>query len=83
MSRGKKLIRTPAGYVNTMMGAGHSRWMIAPGPWMPFGMVKLSPDNQNSGWQAGYDPTIESIGTFSHIHEWTMTGLGTFPVTAL
>lgn len=72
---------TPADYVNTMMGAAHSRWMIAPGPWMPFGMVKLSPDNQNSGWQAGYDPTFESVGTFSHIHEWTMTGLGTFPVT--
>src|SRR5690606_963260 len=58
---------------------GHSRWMIAPGPWMPFSMVKLSPDNQNGGWQAGYDPTFESIGTFSHIHEWTMAGLGTFP----
>lgn len=72
---------TPADYVNTMTGAAHSRWMIAPGPWMPFGMVKLSPDNQNSGWQAGYDPTFESIGTFSHIHEWTMTGLGIFPVT--
>src|SRR5690606_40169333 len=27
------------------------------------------------------DPTFESIGTFSHIHEWTMAGLGTFPVT--
>lgn len=71
---------TPADYVNTMMGAAHSRWMIAPGPWMPFSMVKLSPDNQNGGWQAGYDPTFESIGTFSHIHEWTMAGLGTFPV---
>jgi len=66
-------------YVNTLIGSGHSRWMIAPGPWMPFGMVKISPDNQNAGWQAGYDPTFESIGTFSHIHEWTMGGLGTFP----
>ncbi|HYH57084.1 MAG TPA: glycoside hydrolase domain-containing protein, partial [Anseongella sp.] len=64
-----------------MIGTAHSRWMIAPGPWMPFSMVKLSPDNQNGGWQAGYDPTFESIGTFSHIHEWTMAGLGTFPVT--
>ena len=71
---------SPADYVSTMMGTAHSRWMIAPGPWMPFSMVKLSPDNQNSGWQAGYDPTFESIGTFSHIHEWTMAGLGTFPV---
>ncbi len=74
----QKLIQ-PEGYVNTLMGTGHSRWMIAPGPWMPFGMVKISPDNQNAGWQAGYDPTFESIGTFSHIHEWTMGGLGTFP----
>lgn len=71
---------SPADYVNTLMGSAHSRWMIAPGPWMPFSMVKLSPDNQNRGWQAGYDPTFESIGTFSHIHEWTMAGLGTFPV---
>ncbi len=70
---------SPAEEVSTLMGTGHSRWMIAPGPWMPFGMVKLSPDNQNGGWQAGYDPTFESIGTFSHIHEWTMAGLGTFP----
>lgn len=79
VARSKQKLKTPAGYVNTMLGAGHSRWMIAPGPWMPFSMVKLSPDNQNGGWQAGYDPTFESIGTFSHIHEWTMTGLGIFP----
>ena len=70
---------TPAGYVDTRIGTGHSRWMIAPGPWMPFGMVKLSPDNQTGGWQAGYQPTIEEVGTFSHVHEWTMAGLGTLP----
>ncbi|QQT25276.1 GH92 family glycosyl hydrolase [Sphingobacterium spiritivorum] len=81
VKRSAQKLVSPADYVNTMMGVAHSRWMIAPGPWMPFGMVKLSPDNQRSGWQAGYDPTIESIGTFSHIHEWTMTGLGTFPVS--
>ncbi len=71
---------TPADYVNTFLGTAHSRWMIAPGPWMPFSMVKLSPDNQNNGWQAGYQPSFESVGTFSHIHEWTMTGLGMMPV---
>ncbi len=72
---------TPAGYVNTLLGTAHSRWMIAPGPWMPFGMVKISPDNQNAGWQSGYDPIFESIGGFSHIHEWTMSGLSMLPVT--
>ncbi len=75
----EKLI-TPAGYVNTMMGSAHSRWMIAPGPWMPFSMVKISPDNQNAGWQGGYDPIFESVGGFSHIHEWTMSGLSMLPV---
>ncbi|MGC9353150.1 MAG: GH92 family glycosyl hydrolase, partial [Mariniphaga sp.] len=70
---------TPADYVDTKMGTAHSRWMIAPGPWMPFSMVKLSPDNQNSGWQAGYDPIFETIGGFSHIHEWTMAELLLMP----
>jgi predicted alpha-1,2-mannosidase len=80
------VIRTPkkdmtaADYIDTRMGTAHSRWMIAPGSWMPFSMVKLSPDNQNPGWQAGYEPSFESIGTFSHIHEWTMAGLGIMPV---
>jgi len=70
---------TSAAYVDTKIGSAHSRWMIAPGPWMPFSMVKMSPDNQNNGWQSGYDPIFESIGCFSHIHEWTMRGLGTMP----
>lgn len=76
--RTKKRLQTLADYVDTRIGTAHSRWMIAPGPWMPFSMVKMSPDNQNSGWQAGYQPSYESIGTFSHIHEWTLGGLGIF-----
>lgn len=78
--RGPFELISPAGYVDTKMGTAHSRWMIAPGPWMPFSMVKLSPDNQNAGWQAGYDPIMETIGGFSHIHEWTMAGLLLMPV---
>lgn len=76
--RSKQKQQTPADYIDTRIGTGHSRWMIAPGPWMPFSMVKMSPDNQNAGWQAGYQPSIESVGTFSHIHEWTLGGLGLF-----
>ena len=79
VNRSKKKQNSLVNYVDTKIGTGHSRWMIAPGPWMPFGMVKISPDNQNEGWQAGYQPSFESVGTFSHIHEWTMAGLGTFP----
>jgi len=79
----KRSAQKPASYsdyVDTKTGTAHSRWMIAPGPWMPFSMVKISPDNQNEGWQAGYDPTFESVGAFSHVHEWTMGGLGMLPV---
>ncbi|RGP18032.1 GH92 family glycosyl hydrolase [Parabacteroides gordonii] len=79
IQRRQQPLQTFAQYVDTRIGTAHSRWMIAPGPWMPFGMVKLSPDNQNAGWQAGYQPTFESVGCFSHIHEWTMGGLGMMP----
>jgi predicted alpha-1,2-mannosidase len=80
VSRSAKPLATYSDYVDTKIGTAHSRWMIAPGPWMPFSMVKISPDNQSDGWQAGYDPTFETIGAFSHIHEWTMGGLGMLPV---
>lgn len=79
IERSPQQTQTLSGYVDTRMGAAHARWMYAPGPWMPFSMVKLSPINQNAGWMAGYDSIFESIGTFSHIHEWTMAGLGIFP----
>lgn len=73
-------LQTPADYVDTWIGTAHSRWMIAPGPWMPFGMVKMAPDNQNEKWQSGYQPTFESLGAISHIHCWSMAGLGMLPV---
>ena len=50
IDRSPQPLQTPAGYVDTRIGTAHSRWMLAPGPWMPFSMVKLSPDNQNAGW---------------------------------
>lgn len=77
--RSPQKLQTPADYVDTRIGTAHSRWMIAPGPWMPFSMVKIGPDNQNGGRMAGYEPHFETIGTFSHIHEWTLGGLGIFP----
>ncbi len=70
---------TPADYVDVFLGTAHSRWMIAPGPWMPFSMVKIAPDNQTQGWCAGYEYSQEFIDCFSHIHEWTMGGLGVMP----
>ncbi len=60
--------------------------MIFPGAAMPFGMVKLSPDNKawsgraGSG-RAGYDYKIPTILGFSHIHSWTIGGLLMMPTT--
>jgi predicted alpha-1,2-mannosidase len=71
----------PVDYVNPMIGTSNSRWMVFPGPAMPFGMVKLSPDNQKNVWNGGYEYTINSIAGFSHIHSWAMGGLSVMPVT--
>jgi predicted alpha-1,2-mannosidase len=80
--------RQPVDWVDPMIGTGTSRWLLFPGPTMPFGMVKLSPDNQGQGpapakrhWKAGYEYTIDNIMGFSHIHSWTMSGLMTVPTT--
>jgi len=71
----------PVDYVDPILGSQDSRWIMFPGPTMPFGMVKLSPDNQELGWKAGYDYAIDNIAGFSHIHSWTMAGLLTVPTT--
>ncbi|AUP80636.1 GH92 family glycosyl hydrolase [Flavivirga eckloniae] len=71
----------PVDFVDPMVGTHDSRWNMFPGPTRPFGMVKLSPDNQELGWKAGYEYTIENISGFSHIHSWTMAGLRTMPTT--
>ena len=73
--------RELADYVDPILGTTTSRWMLYPGPSMPFGMVKLSPDNQNQGWMAGYEYNIENVSGFSHLHSWTMGGLLTMPTT--
>src|SRR5260370_29770369 len=57
------------------------RWMLFPGAAMPFGMVKLSPDNRVGNIRAGYDYKIDTILGFSHIHSWTMSGLLMMPTT--
>jgi len=55
--------------------------MLFPGPSMPFGMVKLSPDNQDNVWNGGYEYTIGSISGFSHLHAMSLGGLSIMPVS--
>lgn len=72
--------REPVDYVDPLIGTSTSRWMLYPGPSLPFGMVKLSPDNQDQGWKAGYEYNIENIAGFSHIHSWVMGGVLVMPI---
>jgi len=73
--------RTPADYVNVFTGTSNSRWMLFPGATLPFGMVKLSPDNQNNVWNGGYEYTVSSISGFSHLHSMSLSGVSLMPVT--
>ncbi len=72
---------TPADYVNVFIGTSNSRWMLFPGATLPFGMVKLSPDNQNNVWNGGYEYTVSSISGFSHLHAMSLSGVSLMPVT--
>ncbi len=71
----------PVDYVNVFTGTSNSRWMLGPYAGVPYGMVQLGPDNQESGWMAGYDYSIMNVTGFSHIHAWTMAGLMVMPAT--
>lgn len=54
-------------------GDGHTY----PGPTMPFGMVQVGPDTDNTRWEgcSGYHRTDTSIMGFSHTH-LSGTGIG-------
>ncbi len=73
--------REPVDWVDPLLGTSTSRWMLYPGPSMPFSMVKLSPDNQERCWKAGYEYGINNIAGFSHLHSWTMGALLMMPAT--
>ena len=73
--------KQPVDYADPLIGSHNSGWTLFPGPSLPLGMVKLSPDNQELGWNAGYEYNLNSIAGFSHLHSWTMAGLLTMPAT--
>jgi len=71
----------PVDAVNVFTGTSNSRWMLFPGATLPFGLVKLSPDNQGNVWNGGYEYTVHSISGFSHLHAFSLSGLSIMPVT--
>lgn len=75
--------KQPIDYADPLLGTSESRWMLNPGATMPFGMVQLAPDNQEGVWKSGYEYSINNIGGFSHIHDWTMAGLSVMPTVGV
>ncbi len=76
--------KEPVDYVDPLIGTSSSRWMLFPGAAMPFGMVKLSPDNTNETQYklgAGYEYKINSITGFGHMHSWMIGSFVTMPTT--
>jgi len=70
----------PTNYVDPLIGTSDARPMQFPGAALPFGMVKLSPDNQKTGWKAGHDYRIKNIAGFNFIHDYHITGFYVMPV---
>src|SRR5690348_8178368 len=63
-------------YVDPFIGTG-GHGHTYPGATVPFGMVQLSPDTYNEGWDwcSGYHYSDSSIMGFSHTH-LSGTGVG-------
>ena len=63
-------------YVDVFSGTG-GHGHIYPGATVPFGMVQLSPDNGDEGWDwcSGYHYSSATIAGFSHMH-LSGTGIG-------
>ena len=63
-------------YVDPFLGTG-GHGHVYPGAVVPFGMVQLSPDNGDEGWDwcSGYHYSSKTIAGFSHMH-LSGTGIG-------
>jgi predicted alpha-1,2-mannosidase len=63
-------------YVDPFLGTG-GHGHVYPGATIPFGMVQLSPDNGDEGWDwcSGYHYSSRTIAGFSHMH-LSGTGIG-------
>lgn len=74
--------KEPVDYVDPFLGTSGNRWMLFPGPTLPFGMVKLSPDNTDDyAMDAGYEYKNNGVCGFGHVHSWAEGSFLTMPCT--
>ena len=76
------LVEKPVDLVNPLIGSDRCRNFFMTAAARPFGMVKLAPDTEISGYyHTGYQNAQTNIFGFSHIHEFQMGGLVVMPVS--
>lgn len=67
--------------VYPLLDTENSRWFFFSSASRPFGMVNLNPDTEIKGdWGGGYKYNSDTIKSFSHIHEWQLSGVSVMPV---
>jgi putative alpha-1,2-mannosidase len=78
----QKVSEAPVDLVNPLIASDRCRNFFMTAAARPFGMVKLAPDTEISGYyHTGYQNAQTNIFGFSHIHEFQMGGLVVMPVT--
>ncbi len=72
----------PVDLVHPLIGSERCRNFFMTAAARPFGMVKLAPDTEITGYyHTGYQNAQTNIFGFSHIHEFQMGGLAVMPVS--
>ena len=79
---GQFQVEKPVDLVNPLIGSDRCRNFFMTAAARPFGMVKLAPDTEITGYyHTGYQNAQTNIFGFSHIHEFQMGGLVVMPVS--
>jgi putative alpha-1,2-mannosidase len=74
--------RDYVGLVNPWVEADIGRYFFFQSASNPFGMVKLRPDTStHAAWGSGYRKNENLVKGFSHIHEWTLSGVQVMPTS--
>jgi predicted alpha-1,2-mannosidase len=68
--------------VNPWVEADIARYFFFQSASNPFSFVKLRPDTStNAAWGTGYRRNEDQVKGFSHVHEWSLSGVQVMPTT--
>jgi putative alpha-1,2-mannosidase len=74
--------RDYVGLVNPWVEADIARYFFFQSASNPFSFVKLRPDTStNAAWGTGYRRNEDQVKGFSHVHEWSFSGVQVMPTT--